>query len=101
MEWVPMPPFGLILSKNLPTGVRMPMECLKHKKPSFFRIFPGFCPPPGGPPIPPYLPTLGCYAVGSTSGAVYTGQLGSGDAFDELITIGLLSRSEDSGIVAV
>ena len=38
MEWVPMPPFGLILSKNVPTGVRMPMECLKHKKTKFFRL---------------------------------------------------------------
>ena len=39
MEWVPMPPFGLILCENLPTGVRMPMECLKHQKNKFFHVF--------------------------------------------------------------
>ena len=49
------------------------MECLKHQKTFFFSFFPCFLPPrgAGGAPYSPYFPTLGCYAVGSTSGAVY------------------------------
>ena len=56
MEWVPMPPFGLILSKNVPTGVRMPLECLPDQKTKFFRFFPGFFPPQGPPQGPPRAP---------------------------------------------
>ena len=57
MEWVPMPPFGLILCENVPTGVRMPMECLPDQKTKFFSIFPGFLGPLGGAPWgPPIFP---------------------------------------------
>ena len=69
MEQVPMPPFGLILCENLPTGVRMPMECPKHNKNIFFfQIFSGFfAPPPRGPWGPPYFSCYNCCTVSPIS----------------------------------